>query len=207
MPSPGVRDHAVPSSRAPIPKLRGSVRRDGDVLVINVDGPPSRRRAGAMVLAAVVAIGALVWVGSALRGEDVTVMSSSVTRADPFTVDTSSTEASTTTVDPGTTTTIPQPINTVEPDASETSVPATTLPGTNPPAVVTVESPVEPVSPSTTAPKATPKKKKRSTSPSTTAPEPFPPGFDLPAGFYLPPGYVPDTTVPAPTPVIDVTAP
>jgi len=196
-------------------KLGGSIRRDGDVLVINVDEAPTRRRSALMVVAAAVAIGALVWVGSVLRGDDVTVMSSSVTRTDPFTAEPTSTSAPTDdSID--TTTTLPVPID----DASADSTPVDTTPTTVPteiaqpdlPAVVTVVPPIAPASPSTTTP--TRKKKKKAT---TTTVAPLPPGFNLPAGFYLPPGYVvpttaaPVTTAPVPVsdpaPVADVTTP
>lgn len=187
-------------------RLGGSLRRDGDVLVINVDEVPSRRRAAALALVAVVAIGVLVWVGSALRGEDVTVMSSSITRSDPFTAETTSTAVPSTTEDPATTT--PQPIDAV---GTDTSVPPTQATDTTLPEVVAVEpvAPVDAASPTTTV--KAPARKRRTTSPTTTAPEPLPPGFNLPAGFYLPPGYVattaPPATIPEPAPVTEVTVP
>lgn len=166
-------------------KFGGNLRREGDVLVINVDGAPTRRRSLVMLAVAVVAISALVWVGSIIQGDDVTVLSSSVTRSDPFGADTSSTGAPSTSVVLDTTTTLPIPI-----DAAD-SVPDTTVPAelaqSDLPAVLTVVPPVPPVTPTTTAPA---RKKKKST---TTTPAPFPPGFNLPVGFNLPPGYVAPT--------------
>lgn len=170
------RESMVPTGNVTRRVVVGTGDRAVEVVVIRVGGPHRPRRGLAVTcLGAVVAIMALVWVGSSLRGSNVSVMSSSLSRGAPFvtpssTVATTTTAISSTTVDPPADPVgsdgVPVAIESVAPiDAS--SAGATVAPAIEEPTTTTV------------AP--APKKRARKRSATTTTVAPAPP-VPAPAG-------------------------